>query len=33
MATIYDNLKNLFTTKKAIEKKEAPIVYYNSLGY
>ncbi len=33
MATIYDNLKNLFTTKKAIDKKEAPIVYYNSLGY
>ena len=33
MATIYDNLKNLFTTKKSIEKKEAPIVYYNSLGY
>ena len=33
MATIYDNLKNLFTTKKAIEKKESPIVYYNSLGY
>ncbi len=33
MATIYDNLKNLFTTKKTIEKKESPIVYYNSLGY
>jgi len=33
MATIYDNLKNLFTNKKTIEKKEAPIVYYNSLGY
>jgi HK97 family phage portal protein len=33
MATIYDNLKNLFSTKKTIEKKEAPIVYYNSLGY
>ena len=33
MATIYDNLKNLFTSKKTIEKKEAPIVYYNSLGY
>ena len=33
MATIYDNLKNLFTNKKTIEKKESPIVYYNSLGY
>ena len=33
MATIYDNLKNLFSTKKTIEKKESPIVYYNSLGY
>jgi|MDSV01.1.fsa_nt_gb HK97 family phage portal protein len=33
MATIYDNLKNLFSTKKTKEKKESPIVYYNSLGY
>ena len=32
---IYDNIKNIFKTKEQpkVQKKEAPIVYYNSLGY
>jgi HK97 family phage portal protein len=35
MATIYDNIKNIFKTKEQpkVQRKEAPIVYYNSLGY
>ena len=33
MATIYDNIKNIFKTKEKIKRKEAPIVYYSSLGY
>jgi HK97 family phage portal protein len=33
MATIYDNIKNIFKTTETIRRKEAPIVYYNSLGY
>ena len=34
MATLYDNLKNIFKTqKKTIEQKEAPVVYYSKLGY
>ena len=34
MATIFDNFKNLFSTKKPVQKesKEAPVVFYNSLG-
>ena len=33
MATILDNIKNIFVTeKKESGKKEAPVVYYNSLG-
>jgi len=32
MATILDNIRNLFKTKE-IQKKEAPIVSYQSLGY
>ena len=33
MATIIDNIKNIFgTEKKQTEKKEAPVIYYNSLG-
>jgi len=33
MATIIDNIKNIFgTDKKETEKKEAPVIYYNSLG-
>jgi phage portal protein BeeE len=33
MATIIDNIKNIFgTEKKETEKKEAPVIYYNSLG-
>ena len=34
MATILDNIKNIFNTtdKKQSGKKEAPVVYYNSLG-
>ena len=32
---IYDNIKNIFKTKEEpkVQRKEAPIVYYNSLGY
>ena len=32
---IYDNIKNIFKTKEQpkVQRKEAPIVYYNSLGY
>jgi hypothetical protein len=32
---ILDNIKNIFKAKKQekIYRKEAPIVYYNSLGY
>ena len=33
MATIFDNIKNIFKTQKEIQKKEAPIVSYQSLGY
>ena len=33
MATILDNIKNIFTKQKQIQKKEAPIVSYQSLGY
>ena len=33
MATIFENIKNIFTTKEVKAKKEAPIVHYNSLGY
>ena len=33
MATIYDNIKNIFKTKEKKQTKEAPIVYYSSLGY
>jgi len=35
MATIYQNIKNIFKTKQQpnVQRKEAPIVYYNSLGY
>ena len=33
MATIYDNIKNIFKTKEKQQTKEAPIVYYSSLGY
>ena len=32
MATILDNIRNIFKTKE-IQKKEAPIVSYQSLGY
>ena len=32
---IYDNIKNIFKTKEQpkVQRKEAPVVYYNSLGY
>ncbi len=33
MATILDNIKNIFRTEKQIQKKEAPIVSYQSVGY
>ena len=33
MATILDNIRNIFKTQKEIQKKEAPIVSYQSLGY
>jgi len=35
MATIYENIKNIFKTKEQpkMQRKEAPVVYYNSLGY
>ena len=34
MATILDNIRNIFKTtdKNQKDKKEAPVVYYNSLG-
>ena len=35
MASIFDNLKNLFGSKpeiKQINRKEAPIVYYNNIN-
>ena len=33
MATIIDNIKNIFVTeKKETQKKEAPVIYYNNLG-
>tara|TARA_R110002073_G_scaffold7307_2_gene41680 strand:+ start:1266 stop:3293 length:2028 start_codon:yes stop_codon:yes gene_type:complete len=33
MATILDNIRNIFKAQKEIQKKEAPIVSYQSLGY
>ena len=35
MATLFDNLKNIFarTEQKTTERKEAPVVYYSKLGY
>ena len=33
MATLFENIKNLFTTKEIKAKKESPIVHYSSLGY
>jgi len=35
MATIYENIKNIFKTKEQpkMQRKQAPVVYYNSLGY
>ena len=35
MATLFNNLKNIFarTEQKTTERKEAPVVYYNKLGY
>ena len=34
MATLLENFKNIFTkTDKKINRKEAPVVYYNNVGY
>jgi len=33
MATILDNIRNIFRTQKEIQKKEAPVVSYQSVGY